>query len=261
MPLLDFPPPVALFRLIPLFLALWGLAMPAYAEDRPLQYRVSRGGDPVGTRKVSLQYLPGEEGEIRLVSAWTEILAPLPGGRYTFEQRLGGRFGGSRSFSSSLRENGRTREVQGHLSPQGEWVVTVVERGGARSWDLPQNAIDLTSLELLDPQRALRTFQDATNLRLLVTETGAVLEGPVTDLGTGELRVGDDTVQVHRFRWEPPAGAMVFAWNDEGILISSALYVGGFSFEARLQELPPPRTFDNAMEAPLVDQEVVEEEL
>ncbi len=167
-------------------LSLALLSPAARADEQPLSYRLL--------------------GELRLLQAFTTFVLPIPKGTLSYEQRMGTRLGGDRSFVASMATNGEVREVQARQALDNTWAITAASAAGAHSRDLPGDAIDLTSAELLDPERALHTLGSLGTLRLLSAETGAILEGPVTALGPATLPVGPDEVEVQRFRFEPAEG-------------------------------------------------------
>lgn len=242
--------------LLPLGLTL---AAPASAETRTLTYQLLAENRSMGSREAKLNYLAGERGEIVTLQAWTELGINLGAVTYQYKQRLGGRFGGNRSFSSSMSENGKVREVQGQLDAAGNWDITIVENGGARHWVLPPDAVDITSAELLDTDRVLRTLEQVGTLRVLATESGAVLSGPVETLGLGDVTLGKQKVQVRKFRWSPPEGAMTLSFNQEGILVAYEMTVAGRPVSARLTAAPAPRTFEETFSLPLTGNPVGEE--
>ena len=233
----------------------------AHAETRVFTYLLTANGQEIGKRDAEIRYLPSDNGEVRLFQALTEFSIPLTTGSYHFKQRLGGRLGEARSFSSSIDDNGETREVQGYLSPQGEWVVTVVDKRGARTWNLESGAADMTSLEFMDPEQGKRILDSVTNLKVLATETGAILDGPVERLQSQEMVFEGQQVLARRYRWSPPGGSMVFFYDDAGFLLGYEVDLVGRTVGAHLTAPPPQRDYGSALELPLVQQSVQEEDL
>ncbi|MBN1337328.1 MAG: hypothetical protein JXB39_15325 [Deltaproteobacteria bacterium] len=229
------------------------------AELQPLAYTILSDDQPVGRRDVGIRYLPQERGEVRILESWTSLELVAGGARLSFEQRLGARFGGDRGFASSTRANGVLREVQARLGVDGAWCVTVTSGGEANTWILAGDAVDLTSAELNDRERALPLLARIDTLRLLSAETGQVLDGPVTALEPDTIEIGGRPVPVQRFRWTPPEGAMVLAFDDEGTLLAYDWEALGRRVGARAGSLPPPRSWGGGPEASVV-REAVEEE-
>jgi len=248
----------ALTRVAALLVVLTGSA---HAESQVFDYQLFSGEKLVGKREAKILYLPAEQGEVRLLQAYTQLSVPVGALSYKYVQRLGGRLGGTRSFASSIEDNSLVREVQGYFSEEGQWVVTVVEKGHARTWNLPAEAIDLTSAEILDPERAERTIGSLTSLRVLATETGDVVTGAVTDLGLQDIPLGGKTVHVHRYRWSPPAGDMVLSYDDSGYLVQYEAIVAGKRLSGRLVQFPEGRTFGGALNGPITNGQVAEEPL
>lgn len=251
------PPLPALAALASALLA----AGAARAEDQPLTYRILSGDRPIGGRKAALTTFTGPVGEVRMLQAWTTLVLPTPREVLDIKQRLGARFGGDRSFSVSGSANGAVREVQGRQEPDGSWTLTLADAEGARTWNLAPEAVDLSSPELFDPERALATLRACDHLKLLSAETGAILEGPVQALGPATLQVGDRDVRVERYRFSPPEGGMTLAYDPEGWLVAYDYQVLGAQLGARLERMPPPRSFDTAIEAPLTGVGVSEQPL
>jgi hypothetical protein len=137
----------------------------------------------------------------------------------------------------------------------------VADADGARSWTLEPSAVDLTSAELFDQERALRTLSSVSKLKLLSTETGSILEGPVQALGPATMAVGPDEVEVLRFRFDPPEGTMTLAYTHDGWLVAYDYQVLGMFVGARLDRLPPQRTFGTVLDAPLTTSTISEESL
>lgn len=233
----------------------------AQADEQPLSYQLLAQDRPVGSREVKVKYLTTSTGELRLLEAWTTFVLPIAKSALKYEQRLGARFGGDRGFVASMATNGLVREVQVRQEIDGSWSVSVASAEGAHSQQLPADAVDLVSSELFDQERALRTLQAAQTLKLLSAETGAIMEGTVVDLGPATMAVGPDQVEVQRFRFEPPDGTMTLAFSDEGWLVAYDYQVLGMLVGARLQRLPPARSFDTYIDAPLTTGTVREESL
>jgi hypothetical protein len=254
------PRPSALPHLA-LALALLSTPLAARAEDQPLTYRLLSDDRPIGSREATLSYLPGPTGEIRMLKAWTALVLPMPKEAYQVKQRLGARFGGDRAFSVSLSAHGEVRELQGRQELDGSWTLSLADAKGAKTWNLTADAVDLSSPELLDPERALATLRASDRLRLLSAETGGILEGPVEALPPTTLPVADRNVPVELFRFSPPEGTMTLAYAQEGWLVAYDYQILGKQVGARLERLPPPRSFDTAIDAPLTGGQVREDSL
>ncbi len=237
------------------------LSPAAQAEEQALSYRLLAQDRAVGNRTVTVKYLPTGTGELRLIEAWTSFVLPVAKGTVKYEQRLGGRCGGDRGFVASMATNGAVREVQGRQEVDGSWSVSVADADGARSWTLEPSAVDLTSAELFDQERALRTLGSTSSLKLLSTETGSILEGPVQALGPTTMAVGPDEIEVQRYRFEPAEGTMTLAYTQDGWLVAYDYQVLGMFVGARLEKLPPQRTFGTVLDAPLTTSTVSEEAL
>jgi hypothetical protein len=231
----------------------------AWAEKRSLSYELFAADKPAGTRTADLNYLPGDQGEVVTFESFTDVTLRVGRKAHHYKQRLGARFGGARSFSSSVSDNGQAREVQGQIDTSGNWDVTVVEGRSSHQANLPGSRVDLSYAELFDPDRALQTLAQVRNLRVLLTDTGAVLEGPIESLGSGQETTGNQTVQVHRFRWSTPDGQVLLSYTDDGLLVAYETTLFGRKLSARLVGAPLPRTYTETFVSPLSGQTVNEE--
>jgi hypothetical protein len=259
------PVPASCTRISSFFLlsalpaALLLLAADAHAESRTLTYQLYANEKTTGTREAKLNYLTGETGEVVTIQAWTDLGLSFGNVAYKYKQRLGGRFGGNRSFTSSMNDNGTVREVQGQVDVAGNWDVTVVENGGAKHWILGPDAVDLTSAEFLDPDRALKTLEQVGVLRVLATESGAIMSGPLESVGMKDIQIGRQKIQVHQYKWSPSEGTMILSYDANGMLIAYDTTVIGHAVSARLTNPPPARTYEDSFSPPLTTNPVGEE--
>ena len=152
------------------------------AEDpQTLSFDLLMNGEVVGSREVSIRYLPPEEDirdrEVRIAQTWTEIDATIAGWDLSVRNRTTSHASGPRSsFTSSLSVNGDLSEVQGSLIEDGRWSLSAVSGGRLHTQELRRTEVDLSTMDLLDPVRA-RLIEGQTDVRLLSAETGEVLVG------------------------------------------------------------------------------------
>jgi hypothetical protein len=234
-------------------LAVFLLATPvAHAETRELIYDMVLDGSSVGRRRVTLRYLPGEHGEIRMVESYTEFSILLGSKPFTFVQRLSGMGAvGPSGFVSSMREGGRPEEVQLTERLDG-WRVSLAARGRLKSWDLPAGSFDATSLTLVDPDAAVEVISSGATLRVLSAETGNIVEGQIESLGSGTVSIAGQKMNVTRWRWVLPVGAVDLSYGPAGHLLAYTVLVAGKTMEVQLQAVPEPRTFGDTLEAPVI---------
>ncbi len=242
-------------------LAIALLSPAAHADEQPLRYQLLAQDRAVGSRDVTIKYLPTSTGELRLLEAWTSFVLPIAKGTLKVEQRLGARFGGDRGFVASMSTAGEVREVQARQDIDGSWTVTVASAAGAHTTQHEQAAVDLVSSELFDQERALSVLQSVDTLSVLSAETGTILTGPLTDLGPGTMAVGPREIEVQRFRFDPPDGTMTLAYSNDGWLVAYDYQLMGLIVGARLDKLPAERSFDTILDAPLTGGTVTEEAL
>lgn len=217
-------------------------ATPAVAGDQKLNYDLSIDGKSVGHRDVTITWLPGAAGEVRLIQSYTEIDATVLGAHYAMKNRAGGKVGGGApSFNSSVDDNGTIREIQGRLLPDRRWSVSISEKGKNETYNLRPTEMGLTSLDLLDAERS-RNLWGASTARVLMVETGGVLSGPVEDLGESTVKIAGEEIVVHRYAWTPETGRSEFAWTADGVLVGYQSTVLGKTLAGTLRALPLPPT-------------------
>ena len=238
-------------------------ASPALAEDpRIMAFDLMMNGEVVGSREVSLRYLPREEGlrehEVRITQTWTEINATVAGWDLSIRNRATAHASDQRSsFTSSLSVNGELSEIQGRSIEDDRWSVSEVRSGKLFTRELRRTEVDLSTMDLLDPVRS-QLIADRSEVKLLSAETGTVLTGILEDLGEDELTLGERTVAIHRWGLDTNEGRMELAWDTEGLLVESSMVIRGQVVQARLRALPPPReygAFEVSMETPSIDEE------
>ena len=239
------------------------IASPALAEEsRVVEFDLMMNGEVVGTREVTLRYLPPEEGlrehEVRITQTWTEIDTTVAGWELSIRNRATAHASDHRSsFTSSLSVNGERSEVQGRSIEDDRWSISEVRSGKVFTRELRRTEVDLSTMDLLDPIRSQRIV-DRSDIKLLSAETGTVLTGVLEDLGESELILGDRTVAIQRWGIDTNEGRMVLAWDAEGLLVESSMVIRGQTIQTRLRPLPPPRAygdFELSMEAPAIDEE------
>lgn len=238
-------------------------ASPVLAEDsRTMAFDLVMNGEVVGSREITLRYLPPEEGlrehEVRITQAWTEIDTVVAGWELSIRNRATAHASDHRSsFTSSLSVNGELSEIQGRSLEDARWSVSEVRSGKLFTRELRRTEVDLSTMDLLDPIRS-QSIVGRSDIKLLSAETGTVLTGVVEDLGESELTLGDRTVAIHRWGIDTNEGRMELAWDAEGLLVESSMVIRGQTVQTRLRALPPPReygAFEVSMETPSIDEE------
>lgn len=225
-----------------LLLHLLTLCSMAFAGEQKLTYELTMDGKAIGQRTLTLRYLQGSTGEVRILETYTEVSATVAGKSWTMKNRATLKAGASPGFTSNIEENGALREVQGRMLPDRRWSVIVTEKGKSQTWTLRASEVSMSSLDLFDPVRHSLLLSGGP-VNMLVAETGGIEPGPVEDLGEGTLTIGGQEIVVQRAAWTPSTGRMELAWSTDGLLVSYQTQVAGRTLEARLVELPPPPSF------------------
>lgn len=243
--------------LAPLLLLTTPGAVAHAAETLSMRYLLAVDGAVVGHRDLQLRYLSGPDGEIRLLQSWTQLDVLIAGQPFAYRQRLSG-MGNSGGFTSVIREGDQAREVQAVRGPLG-WSVSVTDGGQARVWELGADRFDMTSLSLVDPD-ASGALAGRTHLRVLVAETGEVLEGGLRQAGTVQVALGGVQLPATEYVWALPEGEVRLAYGAQGHLLRYTMRVAGRVVTATLDRPPPARTY-GAVEGPLITTGVDETEL
>jgi hypothetical protein len=240
-------------------------AGPALAEEpRTVTFDLLMNGQVVGSREVTLRYIPPEEGlstsEVRITQTWTEIDTSIAGWALSVRNRTTSHASSQRSsFTSSISVNGDLSEIQGRTIENGRWKVSEIRSGKANNRELRRSEVDLSTMDLLDPVRS-QILTQLTSVNLLSAETGEVLTGVLDDLGEDDLTVGGRTVAVHRWGLDTSQGRLELAWDAEGLLLESSMVIRGQTIATRLKQLPPPREY-GAFQLSMDGPDIREEEL
>jgi len=230
------------------FLALVSLvaalswAPAARAEAPPPQkivYDLTLAGEPIGTRELTIRYLPREDGERRLVESYT--VATIAGTKIVCRSSGQSSARGA-TFTTSIDQGGAISQVQGIELPGGGWRVIAADAAGVKETTLGKNDARMTTLDVLDPGRS-QLLSGGGELKLLLAETGEVLVGAL-DAGTiGTMKVAGQKVTVTRYTATGPLGAAKFDLDENGVLVKSDLTWLGFSVQATARAVPPARSY------------------
>ena len=212
------------------------LAATALGDTQTLEYGITAAGLPVGTRSLKITYLPGPQGEQRLLECYTEI--PIAG----FSQRVSGLSSDSLppGFSANNAQSGERWEVQA-VRNSGGLQVHFVDGRGTQSSQLDFHQVNTTSLALMDPQRALG---QASQLDLLSAETGEILSGPLVLVGGEQVLVGGQSLAAQHYLWSPDTGPVHLFYGEQGVLLKTQTRVAGQAVELTLTQPPQTRTLE-----------------
>ena len=206
--------------------------------EHKLSWDISVNGQPIGSRNLTVKFVPSGGEMLRIMESWTEIEGLVGPVELRYRQRLTAHASNEpASFHTVIDQNGSPSEVQGRYTVNG-WWVTVADAGRSRTVDVDVNRIDLSTVDLFDPESrvALSRYE---KIRLLSSETGDVWEGAVRDLGASEVRVEGQTIPVQGYAWDGPQGTSKFYYSDEGYLVQYHMKMSGFGVEGLLAKQPP----------------------
>ncbi len=197
---------------------LWLSAGAADTPELGVVYGLEVDGRPVGTRELSFRSEGGEE-RVRVVSGWTELTVGEGRHAYTFRQRTTAstKDRGTASFVAVNEAGGATFEVQGRAG-DGLWHISSTDAGGTKEQSVPSKSVDLSMIDLFDPESD-RALGELATARVLSDVTGRVDSGAVVPLGPIDLPVGGEELWVEGFEWQSPQGPWRFFYASNGFLV------------------------------------------
>jgi hypothetical protein len=220
-----------------LFVFLLGFAQ-AEENSQRLTWDLEVDGQHVGRRIVAIRDVQGRF-QRRTMEVWTEVNATTLGSRFSYKQRLTASIaGGPAAFHSVVTQSGRPKEIQGRRAGLG-WQISVVAKGRARSWALDADAVDLSTVDLFNPNSRVHLTR-LKYAKLLSAETGDILEGEIQSLGSSRLFVGGQSVQVQGYRLQSDTTQATFFFTAEGLLVRYETYLVGLPLSGTLSTAPPP---------------------
>lgn len=217
------------------------------AAEQVLDYDLRIDGQKVGSRTLRIRYLPADVeaggGETRILTSTLSLDATAGTQRWTLESRCSAVASDTTSsFTCAVRENGALREVAARRQNDGSWAGTITDAKQKGSYTWRRSEVSLSSMDLADPILHAQLY-DAPSAGLLVAEAGVAVAGAVVDGGEEEIKVGGQTVTVHRYSWTPSTGKLSFSWSNEGILLAYELSALGKTVKAVAKSLPPARDY------------------
>ncbi len=223
-----------------MLVVLFALAAQAADLQHTLVYDLSVSGSVVGTRKLTIKYVPDDQGTRRILESFTDIDGQVGPIRARFRQRMTAHIGPREpaSFHSVVEENGRLMEIQGRWTPSA-WMLTTTADRRSRSVDLPLNRVHLSTADLMDPYSQFGLDHLSGEARVLSAESGDVLQGPLEALGVEEIQIDNLPVQVTGYEWTSPQGTQSFWYSSDGFLVKFQTQLLGVTLDAILQDPPP----------------------
>lgn len=234
--------------MLPLLLLTAALSAETDPTTVDLTWSLSLGDQNIGERTATVKVMPSERGLRRVVEVMTEVDASVVGFSVRYAQRLTAHAGaGPASFHSVVSQMGEAREIQGRSSFSG-WIVSVVDAGETRTWELPATKIDMSTADLMDPltQVSLDRYEQ---VRLLSAETGDVFTVDVEPLGPSTVDLGTAKVAVSGYALNGGPGTTRLFYSASGYLVRHETRLLGKAIVATLTEAPPV----SADDAPLAE--------
>ena len=195
----------------------------AGASDRPgqsLTWELTVDGVHVGWRQVSVHWADAEH---RVFTGHTSLdgrrLEDRGLRRLRYEQHLSANSqqGRPASFTSVIDAGRGQREIQGRRTGI-TWTITVIDGGEARTHSLAHTRVDLSTVDLMDPE-AERGLSGRTKAQVLLTETGKIEQGVVRALGAQAVLVAEERVVTDRYEWVTSQGVYRFWYAPNGWLV------------------------------------------
>ncbi len=215
--------------------------------EHTLNWDLSVGSHKIGHRNVTVKYVSGEVGMRRILESWTEIDGNVGPIRVLYRQRMTAHVGEREpaSFHAVMEQNGMAQEVQARWTASS-WWVTNSANGRQRTTEVPVNRIDISTADLMDPETRF-PLSRYDQVRILSAETGDVMLGEIADLGSKELQVAGQAMQVHGYSWDSPEGKSTFWFSADGWLVNYNIALMGVQLSAKLSSPPPPGVDDFAV--------------
>lgn len=220
----------------------WLLALAhAAAPEHHLTWDLAVRGQPIGTRELTVRYLPGGG---RILESYTSVEASIGKIDIEYQQRMTAHATSQPADVSSVARAGGADlvEVQARWSPSA-WTLNVTTNGRNAPSAIGASRLQLSTADLMDPQTAvpLGQFADAT---MLVAETGQIVTGKVEPLGNQELTLAGKAVPVSGYAWTSPEGRSEFWYTADGFLVRYVTRLVGVPIEGTLRG-PPPTGIDD----------------
>ena len=144
------------------------------------------------------------------------------------------------AFTSSIRAGRVDKEIQARRTGT-TWSVVVTEGGSSRTHTLPHDRVDLSTVDLLDPESE-RSLIGRTSARVLIAETGKIEEGPVTRVGTQRVLVAGEEVEVEAIVWTTSQGPYRLWYAPNGWLVRWEAPMFGLTVQGVLEGEAPRGT-------------------
>ena len=110
--------------------------------EHKLSWDISVNGQPIGSRNLTVKFVPSGGEMLRIMESWTEIEGLVGPVELRYRQRLTAHASNEpASFHTVIDQNGSPSEVQGRYTVNG-WWVTVADAGRSRTVDVDVNRID-----------------------------------------------------------------------------------------------------------------------
>jgi len=227
---------------------LVALVTVAHAADveQDLTWTVTLDGKPVGERTATIKWFTDDSGDVRrMIESYTEADASLIGVQYTVKERLTAMCTKTAgSFQTVIDVSGDAKQIQARRGPLS-WSITVNDNGKEYTHEWANQTLDLSTADLLDPDSRV-PLGSFPNARVLVAESGDILEGPVKSLGPGLIDVGGQSIPVTGWSWTVDGQESRFWYTTDGYLVRyESPSVIGHQLMGTLAS-PPPMGTDEA---------------
>lgn len=222
-----------------MFWLVLGAATASAIEPLVLDYEVSFFGEPVGEQHLTVRFERTRRGFDRVIEHQAKLDGTPIDFAWTEKVGVAARASsGPATFNASVVLNGEkwSHEVRQTAT---SWLVTRVDaQGRAHTEELPKEAVDLSTIDLLDPWSHVSVLR-YDSVRVLSAETGRIWQSKVKRLGPSEMTVDGTTLVVEGVALDPPEGRMLLYYSAEGVPVRVEYYVEGRELLAELKAAPP----------------------
>jgi hypothetical protein len=224
---------------------------PTSPEQR-LVFDLSINGTPVGSREITINYLPISDSASgfsranlgsRLLESRTEVDAVVAGKEIRFREHSTAQFSGVNSrFVSSISFGDDVAELQGRRLKDGSWMVYDVQASEVLRRDYRRSEMDFFSLALFDPGQA-HEWKREEPLKIMLIETGLIWGGSWAPLGSETLRSPSGKISGDRMEFQSGSNSMDALWSPDGLLVDWSVTVSGVRIDANIRSIPETPQF------------------
>jgi hypothetical protein len=209
--------------------------------SQSLVYDITFHGNPVGTRVVTINYLPATDISpygSRLLDITTDLQLQVVGKDITYHQHATANFSEYRNrFTSQVNVNGDIFELQGKQQNNLDWVVFETAKGAKPQRHIyPAYKMDVVSLSMFDPGQVQKWMSGP--MSIYHAEMGDIWDGVWKDGNNTTITSSEQILEGRLLTFSAPDGKFIGSWSDGGLLLNWSVVILGQELEATLRNIP-----------------------